>query len=417
MRDTKFSILKALAIILVVLSHAGAAGWVSNFVFLFHVPAFFICAGYFFHTRYLSDERTFVVRRIKGLYVPFVKWSVILLVLHNLFFKLGILSEVYGNAQGGVTHPYTWGEGCQRLWSIVFNMSGYDTFIGGAFWFFRALLLASIGFLVLFKLLRRSEKFQADLQAGWGIVVTGIVLTAWLVLGGLKVTGVAQGGYRELMGMTFMGVGFVMRQYEVERRFSSWRWGVPAFVVTALCSIWLPTAMTYHPTFTQFVTLPVPAVCGFAFLLWLSSLLDRFGRWAKRALVYIGDHTLYIFAFHLLAFKVVSAIKAGVYHLPWESIGSHTVINAPANNLWFVLLYVIAGVGIPLAWLWAYRRIAPHVHFSWRRAFSIAVVVIQRVIRFIYVFARAIVRLVIGIYKGIVAMIKGIIAASNPKEE
>lgn len=40
MRETKFSILKAIAIICVVLSHAGISGWLFNFVFIFHVPIF-----------------------------------------------------------------------------------------------------------------------------------------------------------------------------------------------------------------------------------------------------------------------------------------------------------------------------------------------------------------------------------------
>ena len=102
MRDPKFSILKALAIMLVVLSHAGISGWLFNFVFIFHVPAFFLCAGYFFNTRYLTDERTFVMHRVKKLYVPFLKWSVVLLLLHNVFFWCGLLSEQFGNAQGGV---------------------------------------------------------------------------------------------------------------------------------------------------------------------------------------------------------------------------------------------------------------------------------------------------------------------------
>ena len=57
MRDTTFSILKALAIIMVVLSHAGVPGWLGNVLYLVHVPAFFLCAGYFFNTRYLHDER------------------------------------------------------------------------------------------------------------------------------------------------------------------------------------------------------------------------------------------------------------------------------------------------------------------------------------------------------------------------
>ena len=107
MRNTQFSIVKALAIMLVVLSHAGISGWLFNFVFIFHVPVFFLCAGYFFNTRYLADEHTFVVRRLKGLYLPFLRWSVFFLVVHNLLFHCGLLSEQFGNAEGGVTHPFT----------------------------------------------------------------------------------------------------------------------------------------------------------------------------------------------------------------------------------------------------------------------------------------------------------------------
>ena len=106
MRETKFSILKAIAIICVVLSHAGISGWLFNFVFIFHVPIFFICAGYFFNTKYLTDERTYIVHRFKGLYLPFVRWSLFFLLIHNVLFPLGILSETYGNAGGGVTHLY-----------------------------------------------------------------------------------------------------------------------------------------------------------------------------------------------------------------------------------------------------------------------------------------------------------------------
>ena len=50
-----------------------------------------------------------------------------------------------------MTHPYDWTTAMQNLWSIVFNMSGYDVFLAGAFWFFRALFLSSIAFLLLFK--------------------------------------------------------------------------------------------------------------------------------------------------------------------------------------------------------------------------------------------------------------------------
>ena len=74
---------KGIAIILMVIAHAEAPGWLCKFVFEFHMPLFFITAGYFFSTRYLHDEATFVKKRVKGLYWPFVKWALFFLILHN----------------------------------------------------------------------------------------------------------------------------------------------------------------------------------------------------------------------------------------------------------------------------------------------------------------------------------------------
>ena len=72
-------------------------------------------------------------------------------------------------------------------------------------------------------------------------------------------------------------------------------------------------------------------------------------------------HTLYIFAFHLLAFKVVSALKVAWYDLPWEAVGGHPVVNQPANNVLWVLLYLLAGVSLPLLGLGTYAYVAARV--------------------------------------------------------
>lgn len=416
MRQTNFSILKALAIILVVLSHAGARGWLSDLVYIFHVPAFFICAGYFFHTKYLTDERTFVVHRIKGLYLPFVRWSLVFLVLHNLLFHLGILSETYGNVQGGVTHPYTWHQFCQHLWDIVFNMSGYDVFLGGSFWFFRALLLASIGFLVLFKLLRRSEHFRTDRSAGWVLLAVGLLLAAWKVGGGLRVTGVAQGGYRELMGITFMAAGFLMRQYRVSERLT-WKIALPSAAVLCLAATFFPSSMAFSPDFRQFVSLPVPAVAGFLALLYISNWLDSASGFVKRTLVYIGDRTLYVFAFHIVAFKVVSAFKVAAYGLPWEAMGCHPTIHTPPSNALWVLLYVVAGTALPLLWLAGYRRLTANVHITERQVTgwcaTAAVWLFRLAVRTLRWSARSFMRAC----RGIKAAVKEILAASSTKDE
>ena len=90
--DSSISICKGLAIILMVIGHAEAPGAISAFIYEFHMPLFFITAGYFFNLKYLNDEATFVKRRLKGLYVPFVKWA--LFFLDSSLFMASVAAEL-----------------------------------------------------------------------------------------------------------------------------------------------------------------------------------------------------------------------------------------------------------------------------------------------------------------------------------
>ena len=416
MRETKFSVLKALAIMLVVLSHAGISGWLFNFVFLFHVPAFFLCAGYFFHTKYLTDERTFVLHRIKGLYFPFLKWSICFLLLHNVFFSLGILSEHYGNAAGGVTHPYNLQQFGQHLWSIVFNMSGYDQFLAGAFWFFRALLLASIGFLVVAKLLLWLKPIKTERDMGWGILLVALLLMLWQLAGGVRITGVAQGGYRELIGMAFMAVGFLLHEYQVVDKLN-WKLALPSLAVLILASFFFPASMTWNPDWQQFLSLPLPAIGGFLSLAYVSGLIDCRNSFVKRVLVYVGDRTLYIFAFHLLAFKVVSMLKVWAYGLPWEAVGGHPVVLQPANNLWWVILYVVIGVSLPLAGLWTYRKLAARITIKQEDVFNLMALIVLVVLKLSRKLMLKMIELGKQSYSNAKKLLKAIWEASNIRTE
>src|SRR5574344_3049843 len=96
-RNTIISICKAFAIILMVIGHADCPVALMSFIYEFHMPLFFITAGYFCSLKYLDTEATFVKKRIKGLYWPFVKWATFFLIIHNWMFDLGILNEKHGN--------------------------------------------------------------------------------------------------------------------------------------------------------------------------------------------------------------------------------------------------------------------------------------------------------------------------------
>ena len=217
-RDTTISIAKGIAIILMVIAHAEAPGWLCKFIFEFHMPLFFMTAGYFFSLKYLNDEATFIKKRIKGLYWPFWKWSVFFLIIHNWMFDLGVLNEVYGNEMGGVTHPYSWHAIQQNLWNITTAMGGYDQFLCGAFWFFRGLFVASILYLIIYKAvdagLSRLAGFcripgfsglSGRVITPYLICLIMLLLCGWKTYEGLKVVNLVQGGYRDMMGCFFFG--------------------------------------------------------------------------------------------------------------------------------------------------------------------------------------------------------------------
>lgn len=339
-----------------VVAHAECPGALCSFIFEWHMPLFFIAAGYFFSTKYLQDWSTFVAKRFKGLYVPFVTWTVIFLVLHNVFFEIGLLNEQYGNAGGGVLHPYSWHSFCQNLWYIVFYMDGYNQFICGAYWFFRALLVASILYLLLYKLCCHLAKGRVGQQRmAYVVVFLPLLLALWHCWEGLTIESLAQGGYRDLMGAFFYGIGVLFRMHSEaydSRVAKKPLVNIPVALVSAgivyFFSDNYTSCMTYRADIDKCLLLILPAIAGWLMIYNVSSLIDRGESIIKRALVYCGSHTLYILLFHVISYKLVSALKIWYYDLDWQQIGCHMVVHEHSSEDYFWILYSIVGVILPL---------------------------------------------------------------------
>ena len=424
MRTPSFTILKAIAIILVVIAHSAAPAYLSNFAYMVGVPAFFVLSGYFFKLDNLDNTSDFVIPRTKTLYLPFIKWGVFFLILHNLFFEIGFLSESYGNAQGGVTHPYNWTQAAQHLWSMVFNMSGYDPFMAGAFWFFRALFLANIAFIFLFKATRQLGKFKTSTLQVVSVIVLAFLLALWQASMGLHITGVAQGGYRELMGIVLLGIGFLLRRADETPDSSIWHNPIvmlaASSVVLMILTFVYPISMAAKPG--SVLSVPILTVAGTAAFIWLRGLSEfilqlpeKYTQWLQ----FTGENSLYIFVFHLLAFKVASMIKVGVYQLDWEMVGGHPVVQHELGD-GFWLLYIFVGVVLPILPVWIWKKITNQRKFDatnpkdWLR-----LIVLLGLLAYKGVIAlgQFIINIFINLGKSIVSLLKTIWSASNPSED
>ena len=422
MRSTTFSILKALAIILVVLAHAAAPTYLSRFAYMVGVPAFFILSGFFFRWDNLERPSEFIVRRIKRLYIPFIKWGIVLLLLHNWFFQIGFLSEIHGNAEGGVTHPYGLIESIQHLWSMVFNMSGYDPFLAGAFWFFRSLLLANIAFLLLLKG-RKFSFLKSPILQTTSVVALAFLLALWQSGMGLHITGVAQGGYRELMGIVLIGIGFLLRQLEDSPQTEFGKNSIVMFAVSLIVLLVLvsvyPVSMAAKPaSMLSVLLLALAGTASFVCLRATAQLIEKYSSKYSKHLQFIGENTLSILLFHLIAFKLVSMIKVSVYGLDWQMIGGHPVVQHEVGD-YFWILYAIVGVYIPLIPIAVWKVVNGEHEFNllnpkdWLRIFVRIGVMTYRGFRAIL---RGLYNFIINLGKNIKFIVIKIWETTSPKE-
>ena len=89
------SIAKALCIILMVVGHSGCPAYLHDWIYLFHMPCFFLISGYLLKDRYIDNLKLAVRKRLKGLWIPYVKWSILFLLLHNAFYRIGLYPNIY----------------------------------------------------------------------------------------------------------------------------------------------------------------------------------------------------------------------------------------------------------------------------------------------------------------------------------
>lgn len=349
--------MKGIAIILMVAGHTELPTLIHDFIYVFHMPLFFITAGYFF-TKSAGNTpppREFVKKRFKGLYVTFIKWSVLFLLLHNLWLAVGLLHTSTGSVDGSTPVWYGLTDFAKRLATLPTLMSGYDEFMNGAFWFFRALLVASLVYLALHLL---AGKATGRGVTSCALLICGAALafqTTRLGLG-FSLPVIPGGGLREIWGLFFFGIGVAFRQVEHRIPNNPWLTGI-CFCILCVGAWFGWCGMENHGTLRDVFTLPLTGTAGFIATRHLASLIASVPSRTSRFLAFAGENTLYVLIFHTLCFKPVSAAKIMWYGLDWDQLGCHMVIHFNSQEDLFWIAYTIVGTLLSLGLAMVIRKI------------------------------------------------------------
>ncbi len=332
-KDNYLSIAKAIGIILMVVGHTIGPNFFCRFIYMFHMPLFFFCSGYFYkEPQNFNQIEEFVIKRIKGLYFPYLKWCFIFLMLHNLFYGFHFYPM-----ENDYYSCYSIGDYMRHMKSILTTMTGQDKLLD-PFWFLKELLFSSIFIcLITYTIKSLTSKYKVCLL--WFMLVFFTVITKPDELGIPVIWNLSI----LFLSATFYYSGHLYRKVEKAKFYNLIGLLLSTAVVLSVVLIWNDSLdMLWYDASSVLLYIPT-ALVGIYMVLTLSFFLERFH--IRRIFYYIGKNTLIILSLHLLVFKLVSCIIILAYGLPIDKLAD-TYIHE--YNQYFWLIYVAFGLSVPL---------------------------------------------------------------------
>ena len=335
--DNYIAIAKAIGIICVVIWHSRPPQWLGMLTMFFAVPLFFFTSGYFYKpANDFKELKTFYWKRIKGLYFPFVKWSLLFLLLHNICFHFNIYNDQYG-FRGEVSHLYSITEFMKHAINIVCTMRDNEQLLG-AFWFIRALFLGALLVATVQFFFRR-----------WGFInryiMFFVLLFASIVATHFNISIPVIGSIGLILfSATFYVAGYCYRKIENEWCYSKLSLFITTLVTFAGLVYFNRVVGVLGIHTADILPYSIVGLCGIVMVLNLSKRIELHS--IRSLLYYIGNNTMIILSLHFISFKLVSLIKIGLYGWPIERLAEFPVIEQ--NNVFWWFLYCMIGLATPL---------------------------------------------------------------------
>lgn len=333
-RVTYMDIVKAFAIMAVVIGHSGSP--ITNIVYLYHVPLFFFVSGYFYKDLYSCSPFTLFKKRLNSLYIPFVKYELLFLLLHNIFFHLNIYSDKVGY-NNTVSHLYTTKDFAINAAKII-AFQGTEQ-LAGAFWFIFSLFTVNLLFVCISYF---TTKYIKEKTEYFRFFIVFLVFT----VGNIAIHynfNLHFSLNTSFVALLIYYLGYIYRKLEHKIDFNFYL-VIISFLFLILSSLYGKIEMVTN-TYLSPSFLIVNSLAGIYINIYTAKKIVAY-KINHTLLDYIGKSTFIIMALHFISFKVVNLIQVNMYNLPIYMIAKFPVING--DNGWW-LLYSVSGVILPIS--------------------------------------------------------------------
>lgn len=309
------SVIKAIAMILLLYGHTNAP-FLGHMFSMLRMPVFVMASGYCFKDYYLEHRVTFAKRRVKSLYWPFVKWSLVFVLLHNVFKHIGFLDSS--------TPAYTWHDILSQLPHIAV-MHVIEELLGG-YWFIEQLFFSTIIFVALSSLIKRAPLLWCGLFLGMAVLMA------------------IYGWHLRVRATTFLSVSFYTFGFWVRGKTLShdWKTIVVLFLLVFIGAQFVPGHFNNIVPRTTIVFYLIVLLGAWMIAAIAYNIVVHLPR-VTRVLCYIGNRTLIILTLHMTAMRALSWVLVKLNGWPAEKI------TAWPDYRW-IPLYMLVGLAVPLAY-------------------------------------------------------------------
>lgn len=328
-RYNKFSIMKGLAIVGVVIGHLGIET-LEIFVNYWHLPVFFFVSGYFLKKKHLENPKKYIMGRFRRLVVPFLIFAIIALFLHNALSDIGVISA----------QRYSDSDFIDEFKRILLLSSNEELI--GAMWFLPALFIVSIIGYLLIKLSNITKSMIYIFEGVMGLFTLLVCIgvpspycvwhyasISWIFILGYICACKCLDAKLNKVPIFILCIGIILLALLMKIRF-----GCQADMISS-----------------QSLVYPVIFVAGIAMVNYISHLLV--GKSFGKMLAIIGNFSFSIMAFHFAAFKFVTWIRT---LFDQDVLLTSFPVSSKDIFIWGPV-YIIAGVFIPIMISSSYDRI------------------------------------------------------------
>jgi fucose 4-O-acetylase-like acetyltransferase len=338
-KNAQIELLKGLGIIYVVIGHSGSP--INKYIYLFHMPFFIFISGYLYKEYYSQTPFLLIFKRIKSLYIPFLKYSFLFILLHNVFYYYNFYINKY-TLDLNTT---------KNILKSLLTFTYTEQFLAG-FWFLQNLFFINIVFVFIsFIAMKTSKKFsiEAEFIRLSLIVILFSIGNKLLVKYGIEVP--YQQYHKVLMTLPMFYLGFLFCKFEKYIQYNIY------FLIVCLGVLFnnsfygnleISSNIYINPGF--YIS---SALCGIYINLYITKLIYNKENKIIYFLRYVGNKTLPILAYHFLCFKIVSYIYIRFNNLPLKSILIFPVVKE--TRAWWII-YVFSGIFLPLSIDFLYSR-------------------------------------------------------------